>query len=254
MMPAAEPTSVEARIKLISTTRPLMGIGIVQNKKAESLVIPTDMFSDEVIYRGNAHFELVELTAVAKPLEPKITAPEDTVVTSKRTSRGVKAKPPTHDYAAAGKPPLAWIDLPTNQGRLNLILLVTPGRDNGIAAINDTPGSFPPGSNRYLNLCTFPVKVQTPAGAHSIAPGTSKVFRPGAKDTDYYDLQMMTSLDLTEKLVFSARVFHIENVRKLYLLLPAPSNDGMILVRDVEDRPPSDKAKTLSTSGPKTAK
>jgi len=154
----------------------------------------------------------------------------------------------------SGKPPLAWIDLPITAGRLNLILLVTPGRDNGITAIPDVPGSFPPGSNRYLNLCAFPIVVKTPSGNQTIPAGGTKVIRPGSKDNDYYDLQLKSVVNEEEKLVFSSRVYHMESVRKLFVLTPGPGDDGRVLVRDIEDRPPSAKGQTLTPNGPKGAK
>ncbi len=254
---AADAPLVEARIKLISTTRPLVGVGIAHGKKAEGIVIPTDQFSDEIVYRGPARFELIELNTVAKPAEPKPAAndPEDKDAAAKtRPTRGVKAREPSHEFVPSGKPPLAWVNLPANQGRLNLILLVTPGKDNGITVLNDIPGSFPPGSNRYLNLCGFPVVVKTPSGEQVVPPGAAKVIRPGAKDNDYYDLQFVTKLNETERLAFSSRVFHMETVRKLYLLIQAPGDDGRLIVRDVEDRPPSAKGQTLTPNGPKGAK
>ncbi len=255
LLPAADAPVVEARLKLISTTRPLVGVGIVHGKKAEGIVIPTDMFSEEIVYRGPAHFELFELTAVAKPTESKPTTPEkeDPSVT-KRPARGIKAREPSHEFVPSGKPPLAWVDLPTNQGRLNLILLVTPGKDNGITALNDVPGSFPPGSNRYLNLCGFSIVVKTPSGEQSIPSGGAKVIRPGAKDNDYYDLQLLTKADGADHLAFSSRIFHMESVRKLYLLIQAPGDNARLIVRDIEDRPPSAKGQTLTPFGPKGGK
>ena len=76
LLPAADSPVVEARLKLISTTRPLVGVGIARGKKAEGIVIPTDMFSEEIIYRGPARFELFELNTVAKPTESIPTTSE----------------------------------------------------------------------------------------------------------------------------------------------------------------------------------
>mgnify|MGYP000330066493 CR=1 FL=1 len=86
LLGAADGTVVEARLKFISTTRPLVGIGIVQNKKAEGLVIPTDMFSDEIVYRGPARLELVELKTVT-----------------------VKQAPPTSDVEADKAAATCWV-------------------------------------------------------------------------------------------------------------------------------------------------
>jgi hypothetical protein len=255
LLSAADAPFVEARIKFISISRPLVGVGIVQGKKAGAFVIPTDMFSEEIVYSGPARLELVELIAVAKPTDPKGPAEEEKdPAAAKRPARGVKARAPSHEYVTAGKPPLAWVDLPTNQGRLNLILLVTPGKGNGITVLNDVPGSFPPGSNRYLNLCGFTVIVKTPSGDQPIPPGGAKIFRPGAKDNDYYDLQFLTKADDGDRIAFSSRVYHMESVRKLYLLMQAPGDDARLIVRDIEDRPPSAKGQTLSPTGPKGAK
>jgi hypothetical protein len=248
---AAQPQDfVEARLRLVSTTTPLVGLGFLNGKKAEGLVIPTDMFSAEVIYRGPARLQLIELTTSVSPGEvpPK---DDDEKPTPKSPTRGVKGRDQVLAFKPIeGRPPVAWIDLPTNQGTLQLILLVTPGKNNGILALPDASGSFPPGSNRYLNLCAFPLIVRTPAGPQVVPPGGSKVFRPGAKETEYYDLQVLSGEGESQRPLFSGRVFHLESVRKLYLLLPLGSS-GRVAVRDIVDRPPGPrKTPGVSTKGP----
>ena len=178
---AADAPVVEAYVKFISATKPLAGIGIIQDKKAKGLVIPTDMLTDVFYYRGPARMELIELATTELPAEPAPAGGEKTEVV-KRPVRGIKATAPTHALTPSGKPPVAWIDLPAKQGQLHLILMVNPGKDNGITAIPDVPGSFPPGSNRYFNLCPFPLTVKLPSGDQQIPPGGSKVARPGSKD------------------------------------------------------------------------
>ncbi|TAF19113.1 MAG: hypothetical protein EAZ72_03055 [Verrucomicrobia bacterium] len=256
LLGAADGPMVEARLKFISTTRPLVGIGIVQGKKAEGFVIPTDMFSDEITYRGPARLELVELRTVTVKQPP--TASDDDAgkeaAKTKRPTRGVKAKPLTSVSTPVGKPPLAWIDLPVATGRQNLILLVTPGRENGIVAIPDVVGSFPPGSNRYLNLCPFPLIVMTPSGRQLIPAKSTAVSRPGSKDNDYYDLQIFSAINQQEKLVFSSRTYHLDSVRKLLILTPLPGDDGRVAVRDIEDRPAPSKGQLPGESGLKAAK
>jgi hypothetical protein len=256
LLGAADGTMVEARLKFISTTRPLVGIGIVQGKKAEGFVIPTDMFSDEIVYRGPARLELVELKTVTvkqPPMAPDDDAGKDAVST-KRATRGVKAKPLTNIATPVGKPPLAWIDLPVTTGRQNLILLVTPGRGNGIIAIPDVVGSFPPGSNRYLNLCPFSLVVMTPSGRQLIPANSSTVSRPGSKDNDYYDLKFFSAINQEEKLVFSSRTYHLDSVRKLFILTPLPGSEGRVAVRDIEDRPAPSKGQLPGESGFKAPK
>ena len=62
------------------------------------------------------------------------------------------------------------------------------------------------------------------------------------------------SLKAEDRLAFSSRVFHMESIRKLYLLIQAPGDNARLIVRDIEDRPPSAKGGTLTTVGPKGGK
>ena len=233
---AQETTRVEARVKFLSMTRPLIEVGLLQGTKAEGLAIATDMLTDEIVYRGASRLELLDEVKGSKKAAP---------------SAGVKARLATKTFKPAGTPPIAWIDLPTNQGRLQLILLVTPGLGNGIVALNDSPGSAPLGSNRYLNLCSFPIVVRLPSGDHVIGPKGSKTARPGAKDSEYYDLQILTKTDVPDKLAFSGRVFHMNSVRKLYLISEAPGESQRITLKVVEDRDAPAKALPPSAAPPK---
>ena len=250
---AADGPIVEAYIKFISANKPLAGIGIMQDKKVNGLVIPTDMLTDVFYYRGPARMELIELAATEIPVEPVANTGEKTEVV-KRPVRGIKAATPTHALASAGKPPIAWIDLPTKQGQLHLILMVNPGKDNGITAIQDIPGSFPPGSNRYFNLCSFPLTVKLPSGDQRIPAGSSKVARPGSKDNDYYDLQIASLVNEAELPAYSGRVFHMESTRKLYMLSPGPGELGRIVIKVIEDRPPPARSLAQKPPAPKSEK
>jgi hypothetical protein len=250
---AAEGPIVEAYVKFVSATKPLVGIGIMQDKKVNGLVIPTDMLTEAFYYRGPARMELIELATSEIPQETVPNSGEKTEVV-KRPARGIKAATPTHALTPAGKPPIAWIDLPAKQGQLHLILMVNPGKENGITAIQDAPGSFPPGSNRYFNFCPFPLNVRLPSGDQLIAPGASKVARPGGKDNDYYDLEIFTRPN--EQLVgaYSGRVFHMESTRKLYMLSPGPGELGRIVMKVIEDRPPPARSLAQKPPAPKGAK
>lgn len=250
---AADAPVVEAYVKFISATKPLAGVGIIQDKKANGLVIPTDMLTETFYYRGPARLELVELAATETPAAPAPKADEKTEVV-KRPARGVKAAPPTHALVPAGKPPVAWIDLPTKQGQLHLILMVNPGKDNGITAIQDLPGAFPPGSNRYFNLCPFPLTVKLPSGDQKIPPGGSKVARPGSKDNDYYDVQVTCVLNEAELPAYSGRVFHMESTRKLYMISPGPGDSSRIAIKVIEDRPPPARSLPQKPPAPKGEK
>ena len=250
---AADTTVVEAYVKFISANKPLAGIGIMQDKKVNGLVIPTDMLTDVFYYRGPARMELVELAATEIPVEPVPNTGENTEVV-KRPVRGVKAATPTHALTPSGKPPVAWIDLPTKQGQLHLILMVNPGKENGITAIQDIPGSFPPGSNRYFNLCPFPLSVKLPSGEQRVLAGSSKVARPGSKDNDYYDVQISSWVNEVELPAYSGRVFHMESTRKLYMLSPGPGELGRIVIKVIEDRPPPARSLAQKPPAPKGEK
>ena len=239
VLPASGQEMVEARLRFISTDRPLTGLGLISSVKPLGLVITPDNFSQEITYRGPARLTLVPMTAkVTEPVEEPSDKPDkDSADKEKRLSplrgRSMQSGGSKITYQATGGPPLAWLDLPTKQGILRLIILVHPGKGNGMTPIVDRPGSFPPGSNRYLNLCPFPVTIKTPAGENTINGGASLALRPGATDADYYDLQV---LGQDRRLLFSSRVFHLESTRKLYLITPE-GQDGGIRLKPVVDRP-----------------
>lgn len=237
---------VEARIRFISMTRPLVGVGVVNNRKAQGIVIPTDMFSDEVVYRGPSRLELVQMSASRAEI-PEAPKPEAPAPKTPEPRQGVKAKQQKLTYSVTGAPPLAWIDLPQKQGLLHLIILVTPGKDNGMTLLNDKPGSFPPGSNRYLNLCPFPLTVRTPSGDYVVAAGGSQILRPGALDKTYYDFQLLSR---EAAVLFSTRVYHLESARKLYVLSQAGTGERVQL-KAIVDRPPPPKAPEKSPGAPK---
>ncbi|MBM3868510.1 MAG: hypothetical protein FJ384_06230 [Verrucomicrobia bacterium] len=228
---------VEARIRFISMTQPLVGVGVVNNRKAHGLVIPTDMFSEEVAYRGPARLELVQVSA-KRAEDPNIPKSESPAPKTAEPRQGVKARQQTLTYSVTGAPPLAWTDLPQKQGLLHLIILVTPGKGNGMTLLNDKPGSFPPGSNRYLNLCPFPLTVRTPSGDYAVAAGGSQILRPGALDKAYYDFQLLSK---EAEVLFSTRVYHLESTRKLYVLSQVGAGTRVQL-KAIVDRPPPPKA------------
>lgn len=245
----ADTPFVEARLKFISMTTPLMGVGLQHGKKPEGLMIPTDLFSNEILYRGPARLELYQLSA-DKPVIPASPTPPEKKSTFRLPTRGTKARESTIDYIPSNQPPLAWIDLPTNQGKLNLILLVTPGQGNGIIALSDPPGIFPVGTGRFLNSCAFPIKIKSLGIDQTIPPGGSRVLNPGVKDNTYYDLQIWAEAKPLDRLIFSSRVFYIASVRKLFLVSPTPGNESSVQVRDIEDRPPQVKALGLTKTPP----
>lgn len=243
---------IEARIKFVSAGQAI-SVGFMQDKRLQPFLIPSDMLTEEFTYRGPARLALLKVKAVAKPQDPK-AKPEDKERIEKRSAPGSKSASKTHDIVVADGPPLAWIDLPTNQGRLNLILVVNPGKDNGITAIADTPGAFPPGSNRYFNLCPFPLKVKVPSGEQYVAEKDARVMRPGALHANYYDLVISSKVGEQEVLAFSGRIFHMEGIRKLYFITPGQGEPGRIRLKVIEDRPAYEKPPATPPVAPKNLK
>jgi hypothetical protein len=248
-----KPALVEARIKFVSAGKAIGGVGILQDKRLDVFMIPSDMLTEEIVYRGPARLTLIQAEAVATPEDPK-AKDEEKERPAKRSVTGSKPAKKTHSYVPSNQPPLAWIDLPANQGPLHLILMVNPGKDNGITAIADNPGAFPPGSNRYFNLCPFPLRVKLPSGEQYLAEKAAKVMRPGALNADYYDLVINSKVADVERVAFSGRIFHLENVRKLYLISPGPGEDGRIRLKVIEDRPAYEKPPTTPPVAPKNLK
>ena len=239
---------VEARIRFISMTQPLVGVGVMNNRKAHGIVIPTDMFAEEISYRGPARLELVKMTAARSERPSGTKAEEPPAGTKSQPPRpGVKNKLQTLTYTPTGASPLAWIDLPPKQGLLHLIILVTPGQGNGMVMLSDKPGSFPPGSNRYLNLCPFPLTVRAPSGDYVVPAGGSQILRPGALDKAYYDFQLLSR---EAKVLFSTRVYHLESTRKLYVLTQLGTSERVQL-KAIVDRPSPPKTDDGSEPGMK---
>jgi hypothetical protein len=223
---------VEARIRFVSMTRPLGSVGLISNGKPQGLVIPTDMLTEELAYKGPSRLELVQLSV--SHVEPE-TGPksEEKPPKDPTPKKGAKDRQLTVSYRTSDAPPLAWIDLPQKQGLLHLIILVTPGQGNGMVMLNDRPGSFPPGSNRYLNLCTFPLTVRAPSGDYVVPAGGSQIMRPGSLDKTYYDFQLLSR---EAKILFSTRIYHRESTRKLYILTQLGTTERVQL-KAIVDRP-----------------
>jgi hypothetical protein len=113
--------------------------------------------------------------------------------------------------------------------------------------LNDKLGSFPPGSNRYLNLCPFPLTVRAPSGDYVVPAGGSQILRPGALDKAYYDFQLLSP---DAKVLFSTRVYHLESTRKLYVLTQLGTSERVQL-KAIVDRPQPPKRELLEETGKK---
>ena len=229
------PPTVEARLKIIALREPIVGVGFIQGKKPTGIAIGTDIFTEEIAYHGSARFELIPGTITVKPDTPIPSEDSDAASATPQVNRGITNRGQPREFTSSDKPPLAWIDLPTDRGTLHLLLLVNPGMDNGIKAIPDPPGAFPLGTTRYFNLCPMKISVRTPSGTQSIDPNSSKVIRSGGKPYDYFSLEIFQPTNTGESPLFSGRIFQSEEVRKLYLIKPRVNGNG-ISIKVIEDR------------------
>ena len=215
---ADAPARVSARLKFMAWDDALLGYGIRKESKVTPVSLMPDMLSDEVVYEGPARLEL----AKASPVD----------VTNDGTEAPklkVKAATPSNKTTVSSKePPFAWINLPSNLGTLHYILAVSPGKwDGGIMAIPDPPGSFPPGSLRFVNLCPYKLEVRIGKNAIQIAPKESKSIRSAVPNHTYFDGE--------EKLGYALHVFQDNSQRSMFFVNPGPEGSGTVILKGVGD-------------------
>ena len=161
----------EASVQFISLAGDREDLALWDGRRAAPLRLSADFFGPRLRYAGDTRLSLIQLP-------PSGTRPDTTA----------KAAPAANPPPVAPGPVIAWLDLPpsdTNGGPLKLILLVQPeaGR-NGIVAMKDSDRDFPAGSLRFLNLCDFPLSLESGGSATAVAAkGTEdrprRLFRRG---------------------------------------------------------------------------
>jgi hypothetical protein len=223
---ADAPARVTARLKFMAWDDALLGYGIRPESKITPVSLMPDMLSDEVVYEGPARLEL----AKASPAD--VTADGTEAPKPK-----IKAAAPSNKTTVSSKePPFAWINLPSNLGTLHFILAVSPGKwDGGIMAIPDPPGSFPPGSLRFVNLCPYKLEVRIGKNAIQIAPKESKSIRSAVPNHTYFDASIMTYENGEEKLGYALHVFQDNAQRSMFFVSPGPEGSGTVSLTGVGD-------------------
>lgn len=226
ILTAADPAAerISARIKFMAWDDALLGCGVRMSGKVVPVVILVDFLSEEIAYEGPARLEIVRIVAN----EPPQVSP-----TGKAKAKPAKqaAKP-----APANEPPLAWINLPVSSNGQRLIMAVAPGKwEGGIMSVPDSPGSFPPGSLRFFNLCPYPLEVRIAQNSVKIPQKEARSIRGGAKNLDYFDGTIMTYENGEEKVGYSLHMFQDNTQRSLFFVAAGPEGSGTVVLKGVGD-------------------
>ena len=234
---AAEPGAWQIHLRFVSLEQPLIDLGVgLGNGTALPVVIPSDNLSREISYLGNRHLQLVKVAALGpQPTVAPGIVPDG--VELPKVPRGARYPRPTHTgpRAQLGPQEVFGVDLPAiDQARY--IILVHPSRGAGLTVINDPVGSFPLGSDRYLNLCPYPVLVDVPSGRQLIPANGTKAFRPGALHQKPYHLKLITGNLPDQNTQYTAFVLHQEDIRRLRILQPVDEADLGLTMKVVSER------------------
>ena len=226
LLTAADPATerISVRLKFLAWDDGLLGCGVRTSGKVVPVGILLDFLSDEIVYEGPARLEIVRIIAN----EP----PQDAAA-----NKG-KVKPAKQDPkpASGNEPPVAWIKLPASANGQRLILAVAPGKwEGGIMAIPDSPGSFPPGSLRFFNLCPYPLEVRIGQNSVKIPQKEARSIRGGAKNLDYFDGTIMTYENGEEKVGYSLHMFQDNSQRSLFFVAAGPEGLGTVILKGVGD-------------------
>ncbi|MEI6461490.1 MAG: hypothetical protein WCO73_06045 [Verrucomicrobiota bacterium] len=208
-----KPVEIEAHLQLLSMSGVILQHGYLDDKKIKPLDIMSACFTPEFTYHGKARFEIL-------PYKEEETAEE------------VKSK-----KAAPTPAPLAWIDLPTTPGPHHLLLLIRPEPgQSGIKAIANDAKSFPPGSMKIFNLCSFPVEIHTPQQRTLIQANASALIRPRVAQGKYFDSEIHSLEDGVDRLGYNLHYFHMDSLRTLYFIFPGEKGTGQIMLKGIEDQ------------------
>ena len=216
----------EASVQFISLAGDREDLALWDGRRAAPLRLSADFFGPRLRYAGDTRLSLIQLP-------PSGTRPDTTA----------KAAPAANPPPVAPGPVIAWLDLPpsdTNGGPLKLILLVQPeaGR-NGIVAMKDSDRDFPAGSLRFLNLCDFPLSLESGGSATAVAAKGTVVLRPKVAPGGYFDADIYSSEDQVRRLASHLHFFHAEDRRTLLFILPVEKGTGLVRLQPVEEPPPS---------------
>jgi len=231
---AAETTTQTVQLRFVSLGKPVVGAGVAgTDERATPVFIPADSLSQPVKHL-TGRLRLIETQADAgalkkldEPLKPENIPP---------STPGFRKKKPDDSSAKvkAGNRELGWIDLPSGYNQ-RFIIIVHPGKGSGLTAIQDQLGTFPPGSDRYINLTNTPVIIEVPAGRHSLPVNGSIVLRPGVNHLNQFQLKITTKIGGEEQAIFSAFTAQDNGRRNLRILIPGMKEGESIQLKSISD-------------------
>lgn len=231
---AAETASQPVLLRFVSLGKPMIGAGVAgTDDRATPVFIPADSLSRPVKHL-TGRLRLISTQADAgalkkldEPLKPE-DIPPSTPGFRKKKSDDSLAK------AKAGTRELGWLDLPFGYNQ-RFIIIVHPGKGSGLTAIRDQLGTFPSGSDRYINLTNTPVIIEVPAGRHSLPVNGSIVLRPGVNHLNQFHLKITTKIGGEEQAIFSAFTAQDDGQRNLRILTPGMAEGDSIQLKSVSD-------------------
>jgi hypothetical protein len=232
---AAETSTQSVQLRFFSLGKSIVEAGIAgTDDRATPVFIPADTLSRPVKHltgRLRLISTQADTGARKKPDEP--LKPED-IPPSITGFRKMKSDD-SSAKVKAGNRELGWIDLPFGYNQ-RFIIIVHPGKGNGLTAIRDQIGTFPSGSDRYINLTNTTVIIEIPAGRHSLPVNGSIVLRPGVTHLSQFHLKITTKTDGEEQVIFSAFNAQDDGRRNLRILTPGITEGDSIQLKSISDR------------------
>ena len=230
VLSAANPTNpqhVSVRLKFMAWDDGMLGCGVRIAGKVVPVAILADHLSDELAYEGPARLEIVRIGT---------NTPEIIPFDNGKAKPAKLARQPEPTSKINAEPPLAWFNLPVSANGQSLIMAVSPGKwDGGIMAISDRPGSFPPGSLRFFNLCHYPLEVRIGQNFIKIPQNDARSIRGGAKNNDYFDATIMTYEGGEERIGYNLHMFQDNTQRALFFVAAGPEGSGSVVLKGVGD-------------------
>lgn len=230
----AEPATQSVQLRFVSLNQPIQGAGIADAEgKATPLVIPSSSLGRPIPH-ASRRVRLVSTSPDAPGQQkPSVTTGADSPPAPPRGFRRSKEDEAPRKVKA-GNRELGTIDLPSGDHQ-RFIIIVHPGKGNGLTAIPDRIGFFPPGSDRYVNLTAATVIIDVPSGRLTLPPNGSIVLRPGVTNLRQYHLKLMTKSGGEEEPFFAAFTAQDDERRNLRILIPENADGTGIVMKTISD-------------------
>ncbi len=231
---AAEPAKGLVQLRFISLSQTIDGAGIAgADGKATPIFVATDSLSRPISHpAGRLRLVSTQTIVAAKKNTSEPISPEDIPPETPGFRR--KNPPASSAKAKAGNREIGAIDLPSGEHQ-RFIIIVHPGKGNGLTAIPDRLGFFPTGSDRFVNLTAAPVIIDVPSGRQTLPANGSIVIRPGAAQLRQYQLRLLMKDDGKEKLLFSAFNVQDDGRRNLRILTPGRIDGTSVEMKTISD-------------------